>query len=72
MRSTTRLEPCSVRGQGPARYVGAEIDLLATYNLTLHVQCYAGYGHFFPGEFIDKTGPSRGSDFLYGAIQYTF
>jgi hypothetical protein len=29
-------------------------------------------GVFFPGEFIEKTGPSRGSDFLYGAIQYTF
>jgi hypothetical protein len=55
-----------------ARYVGAEVDLLATYNLTRHVQFYAGYSHFFPGEFIEKTGPSRGSDFLYGAIQYTF
>ena len=29
-------------------------------------------GVSFPGEFIEKTGPSRGSDFLYGAIQYTF
>jgi len=55
-----------------ARYVGAEVDLLATYNFTRHVQFYAGYSHFFPGEFIEKTGPSRGSDFLYGAIQYTF
>jgi hypothetical protein len=36
------------------------------------VQFYTGYSHFFPGEFIEKTGPSRGSDFLYGAIQYTF
>jgi hypothetical protein len=55
-----------------ARYVGAEVDLLATYNFTRHVQVYTGYSHFFPGEFIEKTGPSRGSDFLYGAIQYTF
>jgi len=55
-----------------ASYVGAEVDLLATYNFTRHVQFYAGYSHFFPGEFIEKTGPSRGSDFLYGAIQYTF
>jgi Alginate export len=55
-----------------ARYVGAEIDLLATYNFTRHVQFYGGYSHFFPGQFIEKTGPSRGSDFLYGAVQYTF
>jgi hypothetical protein len=31
-----------------ARYVGAEVDLLATYNFTRHVQFYAGYSHFFP------------------------
>ncbi len=55
-----------------ARYVGAEMDLLATYNVTRHLQFYAGYSHFFTGEFIRKTGPSRDSDFMYGAIQYTF
>jgi hypothetical protein len=55
-----------------ARYIGAEIDLLATYNLTYHVQFYAGYSHFFTGEFIRKTGPSKDSDFFYAAIQYTF
>jgi hypothetical protein len=49
-----------------------EIDLLATYDFTRHLQGYAGYSHFFPGEFIRKTGPSRDSDFFYGAIQYTF
>jgi hypothetical protein len=47
-----------------------EIDLLATYDFTRHLQGYAGYSHFFPGEFIRKTGPSRDSDFFYGAIQY--
>jgi len=55
-----------------ASYIGAEMDLLATYDVTRHLQLYAGYSHFFPGEFIRKTGPSRDSDFLYSAIQYTF
>jgi hypothetical protein len=55
-----------------ARYVGAEIDLLATYNFTRHLLGYAGYSRFFAGEFIRRTGPSRDSDFLYGALQYTF
>jgi len=55
-----------------ARYVGAEIDLLATYDFTRHLQVYAGYSHFFPGEFIRNAGPSRAADFLYAAIQYTF
>jgi len=55
-----------------ASYVGAELDLLATYDVTRHLQIYAGYSHFWAGEFIRKTGPSRDSDFLYGALQYTF
>jgi hypothetical protein len=55
-----------------ASYVGAEIDLLATYNFTRHLLGYVGYSRFFTGEFIRKTGPAQDSDFLYSAIQYTF
>jgi hypothetical protein len=55
-----------------ASYVGAEIDLFATYNFSRHLLGYAGYSHFFPGEFIRKSGPAKDSDFLYSAIQYTF
>jgi hypothetical protein len=55
-----------------ARYVGAETDVLATYNITRHIQTYAGYSHFFTGEFITKTGRDKDSDFYYAAIQYTF
>jgi len=55
-----------------ARYVGAELDLLANYAITRHILGYAGYSHFFTGEFLRETGPSRDSDFLYAAIQYTF
>jgi hypothetical protein len=33
---------------------------------------YEGYSRFFVGDFIRETGPSRESDFLYGALQYTF
>jgi hypothetical protein len=28
--------------------------------------------HFFPREFIDRSGPDRDSDFLDAAVQYTF
>jgi hypothetical protein len=55
-----------------ATYVGAEIDLLAAYNFTRHLLGSVGYSHFFPGEFIRKSGPSRDSDFFYSALQYTF
>lgn len=39
-----------------ARYVGAELDLLANYQITRHLLGYVGYSHFFTGAFID---PSR-------------
>jgi hypothetical protein len=55
-----------------ARYVGAETDVYATYNFTRHLLGYAGYSHFFTGEFLDKTGPHGDSDFFYIALQYTF
>ena len=55
-----------------ARYIGAEMDLLATYDFTRHLLGYVGYRHFFTGEFIRKTGPSKDSDFFYTAIQYIF
>jgi Alginate export len=55
-----------------ARYVGAELDLLVNYNFTRHQLGYAGYSHFFPGEFIQKTGPAKPTDFFYVALQYTF
>jgi hypothetical protein len=55
-----------------ARYVGAETDLVATYQFDRHVLGYASYNHFFPGDFIRTTGPARGSDYVYAALQFTF
>ena len=55
-----------------ARYVGAETDLYITYNIGRHILVYGGYSHFFAGEFLEKTGPAKDSDFLYAAFQYTF
>jgi hypothetical protein len=55
-----------------ARYVGAEIDLLANYPFTRHLLGYVGYSHFFAGDFIRKTGLGRDSDFFYTALRYTF
>jgi hypothetical protein len=55
-----------------ARYIGTETDLLATYQFDRHVLGYASYNHFFPGDFIRATGPARGSDYVYAALQFTF
>jgi hypothetical protein len=55
-----------------ARYVGAETDFLATYNVTRHLQLYGGYSYFSAGGFFEKTGPHNDSHFLYAAVEYTF
>jgi hypothetical protein len=55
-----------------ARYVGTESDLIAAYQFDRHVSGYISYNHFFPGDFIRATGPARGSDYTYGALQFTF
>ena len=37
-----------------------------------HLLGCEGYSRFFAGDFIREPGQSRESDFLYGALQYTF
>ena len=59
-------------GTNRDRYFGAETDVYGTYNFTRHLLGYAGYSHFFTGEFLDKTGKHKDSDFYYAALQYTF
>src|SRR3989442_4169895 len=59
-------------GANRDRYFGAETDVYATYNFTRHLLGYTGYSHFFTGEFLNKTGKHKDSDFYYAALQYTF
>jgi hypothetical protein len=55
-----------------ARHIDVEVDLLDTYNFTRHLFDYGGYSHFFTGDVIRQTRPSKDSDFFCPAIQYTF
>jgi hypothetical protein len=55
-----------------SREVGEEIDLIFAVRLEVHTQLGWGYAHFFPGHFIQETGPSRDVDFAYLFAQYTF
>jgi hypothetical protein len=55
-----------------ARYVGAETDLLGTYNFTRHLLGYVGYSFFSAGDFIHKSGRDKDSNFVYAALEYTF
>ena len=53
-------------------YVGAETDLLLNWQLERHWSAYFGYSHFFPGDFVQDTGPAGDIDFVYAAVQFVF
>ncbi|HEY2013366.1 MAG TPA: alginate export family protein [Bryobacteraceae bacterium] len=46
------------------RHVGQETDIYGTYKYK-HFTFGAGYGHFFTGQFIQKTTPGIGPTYLY-------
>ena len=50
-------------------YVGSEIDLLVTYQPVKFLNIWAGYSHFFAGDYLNATGPSDDAD--YGYVQAT-
>lgn len=57
-------------------FVGTEIDVIAGYALTRHVQLEAGYGHFFTGSYVDKSlagvGGSKDADWFYLQTSFKF
>ncbi len=59
-------------GLSGSRVVGQELDLTFTYTFDRHTKAELGYSHFFPGNFIQETGPANDVDFLYLQVQYTF
>ncbi len=46
------------------RHVGQDTDLFGTYKYG-HFMFGAGYGHFFTGQFIQKTTPGVGPNYVY-------
>lgn len=57
---------------GISREVGGEIDLLLRYQLDVHTQLMLGFSHFFAGDFVKESGPSRSMSFLYTGLEYRF
>ena len=55
-----------------AAYVGNEFDIALYWQIDKYWSAYIGYAHFFSGDFIEETGPSKDVDFLYTAVTFTF
>lgn len=64
----SRSDPAGASG----RYVGQELDLRAAWQATKHLEIEAVYACFFPGGFVDQTGPSPESHFGYLAATLRF
>jgi hypothetical protein len=56
-----RRDPTGLAGNE----VGAEIDVLASFHLADRQDVLVSYSRFFPGRFVQQTGPSFGADALY-------
>jgi hypothetical protein len=59
-------------GTSGESYIGSELDLLLNWQVDRHLLLYAGYSHFFAGDFIEDTGASKDIDFAYMAVVFTF
>ena len=55
-------------GESASRSVGSELDFTAAYRLGGHLTGLVGYSRFFAGRFIEETGPSDDTGFLYASL----
>ena len=57
-------------------FVGTELDVIAGYALTRYAQLEVGYGHFFPGEYIQQSlagvGGATGANYVYVQTSLNF
>lgn len=57
---------------GTSLNVGSEVDLTANYRFNRHLAMETGYCHFFPGRFIQQTGPDSAINFFYLQSEFYF
>jgi hypothetical protein len=53
-------------------FVGSELDLSATWNVTKWASLHGGYSVFFPGDYVRDTGPADVANFVYLQAQFKF
>lgn len=59
-------------GATTEKAIGTEVDVMAKWQASRHVDVEAGWGHLFPGAFIEATGASEDVDFLWLGAALTF
>jgi hypothetical protein len=63
-----------LRGDGDtrARYIGAQVELVLTYEHSRTLDFLLAYAEFHPGTFITATGPSRTIQFIAAEARLWF
>ena len=63
-----------VRGDGGSdeRFIGTQAEVVLTYEFNRNLNAMASYSRFYPGAFIDDTGPSKTVDFVGAEINLQF
>ena len=52
--------------------LGQEIDLTLQYTINRQASLTVGYSRFFAGDFLNETGTSEDTDFVYTQFEITF
>jgi hypothetical protein len=52
--------------------LGGELDLRATWTLWRHLELMGGYGRFFPGAFVESTGPTAPATWYFLQTAYSW
>jgi len=52
-------------GGDSGSFVGQEVEIRLRYRLHRRLELEAGYAHFFPGGFVEETGPCDDADMFY-------
>ena len=55
-----------------AHYVGTEISFNAGWQVTDGFALTGVYAHFFPGRFVEETGPSKDIDYFELTMKFQF
>lgn len=61
---------------GAGKFLGSELDLMASFKICPQATLQGGYGHFFTGPYVNDSlrgaGGSRDADFLYAQLTVKF
>jgi hypothetical protein len=70
---TTGLKPYRRASTGQSgSALGEELDLRVVWNVSAHLELMAGFGHFFPGQFVSNTGPAAAANWLFAQVVYSW